>query len=168
MDPTTVYASMKSASVHIINFINPLQFGISITVLLSGKDLKNFFLLHKKADKIFLKRGQSTDIPIMFAPEEMYKHSINIAIVAKSRYSNGNVVAQSESLVWEYPIFGQPELRLCSNDDAPTITCHAKEQLQQVIGVTLVKSLNYSGKVFFQQQGKIVESGVYSLVLGDL
>lgn len=156
MDPITVNADMKSASVHIINFVNPLQFAVHVSVLLSGRDSERFFMLHKKANNIFLQRGHSVDIPIMFAPEEMYKHEITATIVANSRYNDGNASPSQmeQSLHWKYPIFGQPVLRLCSNDEAPKIICHAKEQLEQMILVTLVKSLKSKGSVFVHQPGE--------------
>lgn len=157
MDPTTVNANMKSASVHIINFVNPLQFAVHVSVLLSGKDLKHFYLLHKKANDIFLRRGQCVDIPIMFAPEEMYKHEITATIIANNGGSSTESASQMEqSLHWEYPIYGQPELRLSSNDNAHTIICRAKERLEQMIEVTLVKSLKSTAKILFKQPGKNV------------
>ena len=169
MDPTTVNANVKSASVHIINFVNPLQFGVHISVLLSGKDSARFFLLHKKANDIFLRRSQSVDIPIMFAPEDMYRHKITVTIVANARYNNGKIMESDnlteQRLCWEYPVYGQPELRLYSNDDAPTVVCHAKEHLEQIVGVTLVKSLDKSAKVFFKQQGRILYMYYVNLIL---
>lgn len=168
MDPTTVYANMKSASVHVINFVNPLQFAVHVSVLLSGKDLKQFFILHKKANDIFLRRGQSVDIPIMFAPEEMYRHEITATIIANARYNDGSfgesAYQMEHGLHWEYPIYGQPELRLCSNDTAPMIMCRAKEQLEQMVEVTLIKSLKSTAKIFLKQPGRNVEIDLFFIL----
>ena len=152
MDLTIVHASIYSASVHIINFVNPLQFSVHINVMLKGTDSKFFFLLHKKSSRIVLRRGGSVDIPIMFAPEKMYKHEVVVFIIAKTteKVSEHEV---KHNLKWEYPIYGQPELRLSSNDDAPKITCCAKLQLEQMIEVTLVRSLTSSTKKYFNKPG---------------
>lgn len=155
MDSTTVYASINSASVHIINFVNPLQFSVRVSVLLQGSDAKLFFLLHKKPNHVLLQRGGSVDIPILFAPEKMYLHEVTVIIIANSSRGGADDEKDDvkENLQWEYPIYGQPEVRLSSNDDAPKITCRSKLQFDQVIKVTLVKSLKNSTGIHFSKQG---------------
>lgn len=159
MDSTTVYASMNSASVHIINFVNPLQFSVSVSVLLQGTDAKLFFLLHKSPNQIVLQRGGSVDIPIMFAPEKMYRHEVTVVIIANSKRGGTDTEKDDsdchgkENLQWKYPIYGQPEVRLSSNEDAPKITCRAKLRVEQVIKVALVKSLKNSTGIHFSKHG---------------
>lgn len=154
MEPTTVYATINSASVHIINFVNPLQFSVHLCVILSGKDSKHFFLLHKKSNHIFLHCGGTVDIPVMFAPEKMYTHEVIVTIIANTTSDNSESDNLMEhSLHWEYPIYGQPELRLSSNDDAPIISCRAKQRLEQLIEITLLESLRSSSKVYFKRPG---------------
>lgn len=159
MDSTTVYASMNSASVHVINFVNPLRFPVHVSILLQGSDTNFFFLLHKKPSDIFLPCGGSIDIPIMFAPEKMYRHKVTVVVITNSKVSDSNRedpdAQMKETLQWEYPIYGQPEIKLSSNDDAPKIVCRAKMQIDQVIKVTLVKSVKNSSGVHFNKQGKL-------------
>ena len=146
MDATTIYAGINSASVHIIKFVNPLQFPVHICVLLKGSDSKLFFLLHKQSNHIIIQRGGSVDIPVMFAPEKMYRHSAIVSIIA-----NSSEVKQN--LQWDYPIYGQPELRLSSKDNALKITCHAKLQVEQIVEVTLMRSLKSSNEICFSKLG---------------
>ena len=158
MDTTTVYASINSASVHVINFANPLRVPVRVSILLQGNDAKLFFLLHKKPSDIFLSRGGSIDIPIMFAPEKMYRHKVTVVVITNSKISESNRedsdTQMKENLQWEYPIYGQPEVRLSSNDDAPKFVCQAKMQIDQVIKVGLVKSVNNPAGIHFSKEGK--------------
>lgn len=155
MDSTTVNANINSASVHIINFVNPLQFSVHLSVVLNGKDSNRFFLLHKKSNHIFLQCGGSVDIPIMFAPEKIYRHEVIVTIKANTKQDISESDNSIEhSLHWKYPIYGQPELRLSSNEDAPKITCCAKQQLEQIFEVTLVKSFKRSAEIFFIRPGR--------------
>ena len=150
-----MYTTMNSASVHIINFVNPLQFTVHLSVLLNGSDSKFFFLLLKKSNRIILQRGGSIDIPVMFKPEKMYRHEVKVSIIANVKCDSVNTGESAKhNLHWEYPIFGQPELRLSSNEDAPKLMCRAKQQCEQMVEVTLVKSLKSSADIYFRRPGK--------------
>lgn len=154
MDSTTVYTSVNSASVHIINFVNPLQVSVRISVVLQGKDSNFFFLLHKKLSHIILKRGGSVDIPVMFAPEKMYKHEVTVIIIANTMCDEKD--SDGQNLQWDYPIYGQPEIMLSSHGNAPKIVCRAKLQMEQMISAILVKSLRNSTEVYFNKPGRLL------------
>ena len=157
MDPITINAGLNSASVHTINFVNPLKFSVHLSILLTGNDSNKFFLLHKKSNHIYLRHGGSVDIPIMFAPEKMYTHEATITVIAHTKlYSD---TQEGKNLHWEYPIHGQPELRLLQKSQAPRITCRAKQQLTQIVEVTLVKSLENSVENCFNKPGTLFVSG---------
>ncbi len=155
MDPITVNAGINSASVHIINFANPLQFSVHLSIVLSGSDSKRFFLLHKKSNHIYLRQGGSVDIPIMFAPEKMYTHRATVTIITNTKLHTETDTQEQQNLCWEYPVYGQPELRLLQKSNAPKITCRAKQQLKQIVELSLVKSLENSAERCFKKPGTL-------------
>ena len=71
----------------------------------------------------------------MFAPEAVYEHNVVVAIVTELKRSSEDV--PRESLCWQYPLVGQPELRPFSPSSAPTITCSAKERFERTLEVSL-------------------------------
>lgn len=135
MDSTTVTASLSSNVVHIINFTNPLDVATYFSVSLKGEDTDHFCLLMKRTHAILLHPGVSLDIPVMFAPEAMYKHQISVVVSADTREQ-----VPSSLLTWHFPIIGQPEFRPFSPKSAPKLTCFAKERVEQRLEVILVGS----------------------------
>ena len=152
MDVATVKASISSTTVHVITFVNPLQFSVYLHAFLNGIDSSSFYLLLKQPDNIFLKRGGSVDIPIMFAPEKLCSHEVTVTISAKSANCEGSGRIE-HSLCWQYPIYGQPELKLCNDDIGPKIICYAKQREEQIIEVTIVESLKNSKERCFKRLG---------------
>ena len=130
MDPITITASLKSSSMQVINFTNPLDIPTNFSVSLTGQDLEHFCLLMKRTNSIMLHPGVSVDIPVMFAPDVMYGHKAEVTIVADERSVNC-------LLQWCYPIFGQPELVM---DSGINITCRAKERIERKFSVSVMNS----------------------------
>lgn len=140
MDPMTITANLKSSSMKVITFINPLDVATRFSITLEGQDIEHFCLLMKRTHSILLHPGVSLDIPIMFAPEIMRGHRTMVIVTADESYSK-------DCLCWSYPVLGQPELRMDSSNAVLNITCRAKERLEQTINVTLLNSIdNTSGK----------------------
>ena len=144
-------ANLNSTIVHVINFMNPLELSAHLTVLLSGKDSESFFLLMKQSNNISIQPGESMDIPVVFSPHKMHRHEICIKILASTQDENfgPNYKEDHEpNLCWEYPIHGQPMLKLSTFDNAPKFKCFAKEQLEQIMEITLIESLNSTEQYF--------------------
>ena len=139
MDPTTVIASLSSNTVHILTFINPLDTPSHYSVSLQGADLEHFCLLMKRTQAILLHPGVSLDIPVMFAPESMYRHRVTVVVSTETRDFNQSA-PQTPALSWQYPFIGQPELRPFTPTNAPKLSCCAKERLEQRLEVSLVTS----------------------------
>ena len=136
MNPTTITASLSSNTVHILTFINPLDTPSYYSVSLQGADLEHFCLLMKRTQAILLHPGVSLDIPVMFAPESMYRHQVTVVVSTETRDSDQSTPALS----WQYPFIGQPELRPFTPTSAPKLSCCAKERLEQRLEVSLVAS----------------------------
>ena len=135
MDPVIINAAIDSNTVHIISFTNPLDTPSHFSIHLRGGDFDHFCLLLKRSSSILLHPGVSLDIPVMFAPEAVYEHNVVVAIVTELKSSSEGV--PRESLCWQYPIVGQPELRPFSPSSAPRITCSAKERFERTLEVSL-------------------------------
>ena len=129
MDPINIVANLGSSNVHVINFTNPLDTAMHFSISVKGEDSEHFCLLMRHVRSIMLHPGVSLDIPIMFAPEVMRGHKANILIISDDEYSKH---------CWSYPVFGQPELKACSN--LLNITCRAKERLEQKFQVSLMST----------------------------
>lgn len=138
MDPITINAAIDSNTVHIINFTNPLDVPTHFSIRLRGDDSDHFCLLLKRSHSILLHPGVSLDIPVMFAPEAVYEHTITLAI-ATSESRRPREPLTKESLCWNYPIVGQPELRPFSPSSAPKISCCAKERFERTLEVSLAE-----------------------------
>ena len=144
MDPTTITASLSSNTVHIIAFNNPLDSPTQFSVSLRGSDLEHFCLLMKRMTSILLHPSASLDIPVMFAPEAMHKHQVEVVITAaveklgKTEVEGSGECDESEALFWVYPVCGQPELQATSSTK---LQCAAKDRLEQNLEVKLVYSL---------------------------
>ncbi len=139
MDPITINAAIDSNTVHIINFTNPLDHPTHFSVTLSGEDLDAFCLLLKRSSSILLHPGISLDVPLMFAPEAVYRHNITVAIVADMNLSQEDI-ADRQPLCWKYAVVGQPQLRPFTPGSAPKISCPAKERLEKTVEVSLASS----------------------------
>lgn len=139
MDPITINAAIDSNTVHIINFTNPLDHPAHFSVTLSGEDMDAFCLLLKRSSSILLHSGVSLDIPLMFAPEAVYRHSVTMAIVADMNRSREDITDR-QPLSWQYAVVGQPQLRPFSPGSAPKISCPAKERLEKTVEVSLASS----------------------------
>ena len=133
MDPITITANLKSSSMKVITFTNPLDAATPFSVNLEGRDVAHFCLLMKRSHSILLHPGVSLDIPIMFAPEVMCGHRIVVVVTADEGRSKECI------LHWSYPVLGQPEIRM---DEVLNITCRAKERLEQTINVSLLNSID--------------------------
>ena len=130
MDPITIKANLKSSSMQVINFTNPLDIATHFSVSLKGQDLEHFCLLMKRTSSIMLHPGVSLDIPVMFAPDVMNGHRAEVTIVADEK-------SVDCLLQWCYPIIGQPELSMDSNMN---ITCRAKERFEQKFSVSVMNT----------------------------
>ena len=139
MDPTTITASLSSNTVHILTFINPLDTPSYYSVSLQGADLEHFCLLMKRTQAILLHPGVSLDIPVMFAPESMYRHQVTVVVSTETRDSDQSTL-QTPALSWQYPFIGQPELKPFTPTSAPKLSCCAKERLEQRLEVSLLTS----------------------------
>ncbi len=136
MDPIIINAAMDASAVHIISFINPLDHPTHFSITLKGKDSDAFCLLLKRTSSILLRPGVSLDIPIMFAPDAVHRHSVTVTLTAdlsRSQYDN----VDSQPLCWQYSVVGQPQLRPFSPGSALKISCSAKERLEKTLEVSL-------------------------------
>ena len=133
MDPTLISANLHSNAVHIVSFTNPLDTAALFSVFLKGSHLEHFCLMMKQSRGILLHPGVCLDIPVMFAPEVMLRHNISLYVVADRG-------ADLDSITWEYPIVGEPELRPFSPKSAFRLSCQAKDRLEQTLEVSLVHS----------------------------
>ncbi len=136
MEPIIIHAAMDASAVHIISFTNPLDRPTNFSVALKGKDSDAFCLLFKRASSILLQPGVSLDIPVMFAPDAVHRHSVTIILTADLSRSQYDSV-ESQPLCWQYPVVGQPELRPFSPGSALKISCSAKERLEKTLEVFL-------------------------------
>lgn len=155
MDEIIVASSINSTAVHIITFVNPLHFSVCLSVLIAGDDSKHFLLLLQNCNNIHVSPGKSIDIPIMFSPKNMCMRRVILTIVADSIECIQQELKE-QSLNWQYPICGQPVLRLCPIDNAPKIKCHAKECFEQLIELTLVKSSQNTTRNYLKRQGMTI------------
>ena len=136
MDPITITANLKSSSMKVITFTNPLDVATPFSVNLEGQDVEHFCLLMKRSNSILLHPGVSLDIPIMFAPEVMFGHRIIVVVTADKGCSKECI------LHWSYPVLGLPEMRMNAGDTVLNVTCRAKERLEQTINVSLLNSID--------------------------
>lgn len=73
----------------------------------------------------------------MFAPDAMHRHKTTIIVSIDRRWREKKMGDQL-NLVWRYPVIGEPEFRPISPESAPTITCRAKERMEERLEVVLV------------------------------
>ena len=85
----------------------------------------------------------------MFAPEDMRPQEAELTVTTED-------VSEEGSIVWHYPIGGQPRLRPVSPSVAPHIQCTAKERLEQRLEVCLAGSAGVA-------QPRLGESGAVTL-----
>ena len=131
MEPTTICASLKSSTTHVVTFTNPLNTPTHFQVSLSDtQPAESFCLLLKRTRSILLHPGVSLDIPVMFAPEEMYTHHAIMAVTTEG-------IRHGNKLVWQYPVTGEPHFRPVSPKSAPRIACQAKERIEKRLEVVL-------------------------------
>lgn len=153
MDPLIITANLKSSSMQVINFTNPLDVATQFSVSLKGQDLEHFCLLMKRTNSITLQPGVSLDIPVMFAPEVMRGHKAEVIVVADESFSKDCI------LNWCYPVVGQPELRNDSTTSALSITCRAKERFEQKFCISLMIAIDSVNTASVQTSTS--EAGMY-------
>ena len=168
LPPTTITSQLKSNSMAIISFTNPLAYQASFSIDLKMQS-DQFCLFLKQSHNIPLQSGVSLDIPIMFAPDSMEMTYAELTI------STDDATDSDTPLLWVYPIHGLPEQLVSSlpNNPALTISGRAKERVERKIEVYLdsvkdeVESVSGLDDSLEERKPTLREKYLYDLVSLD-